>query len=86
MKQIINRILYDTDTATRIASDNYWERNTYLYKTPNGHYFQQRTTRWQGERDTIQALSQDEAMDLYEQLPEKDVEFEEAFGVKPEIG
>ena len=34
---------------------------------------------WQGERDSIEPLSKEGAMELYEQLPEHAVEFEEAF-------
>ena len=87
MKQIINRKLYDTEKATLIASDRYWDgsnferngRNTYLYRTPKGAYFRHNTTLWRGERDTIQALTLEQALDLYEKLPEHEVEFTEAF-------
>jgi hypothetical protein len=34
---------------------------------------------WQGERDSIEPLPVAEALELYEQLPEHEVEFEEAF-------
>jgi len=92
MKQIINRKVYDTKTATLIASDRYWDgsnfersgRNTYLYKTAKGNFFSYHTTQWQGERDSIEALTVDEAKDLYEKLPEHDLNFEAAFGEKPE--
>ncbi|MDL1909857.1 hypothetical protein FBQ81_04050 [Chloroflexi bacterium CFX6] len=92
MKQIINRKVYDTKTASLVASDRYWDgsnferhgRNTYLYKTPNGAFFSHHTTQWQGERDSIQALSVDEAKDLFERLPEHDMSYEAAFGEKPE--
>ena len=92
MKQIINRKVYDTKTATLIASDRYWDgsnferhgRNTYLYKTTKGNFFSYHTTQWQGERDSIEALTVDQAKDLYEQLPEHDLSFEVAFGEKPE--
>lgn len=92
MKQIINRKQYDTKTAALVASDRYWDgsnferhgRNTYLYKAPKGHFFSYHTTQWQGERDSIEALTDEEAKDLYEQLPEHDMSFEDAFGEKPE--
>jgi len=92
MKQIIDRKVYDTKTATLIASDRYWDghnfersgRNTYLYKTAKGNFFTHNTTQWQGESDTIQALTVDEAKDLYESLREHDLDFEAAFGEKPE--
>ena len=92
MQQIIDRKKYDTKTATLVASDRYWDgsnferngRNTYLYKTKNGNYFAHHTTQWQGEHDTLEALTVDEAKDLYESLREHDLDFEAAFGVKPE--
>jgi hypothetical protein len=92
MKQIIDRKVYDTETATLITSDRYWDgsnfersgRNTYLYKTKNGNYFSYHTTQWQGERDSIEALTVEQAKDLYEQLPEHEADFEAAFGEKPE--
>lgn len=36
-------------------------------------------TRWQGERDRIEPLEVDDAAALYEQLPEKEVPWEEEF-------
>jgi hypothetical protein len=93
MKEIINCMSYDTETATLIASDRYWDgrnmersgRNTYLYKTQRGRYFSHHTTFWMGERDHIQALTVEEAKDLYESLPEHKADYETAFDVKPEV-
>jgi len=87
MKAIIDRKRYDTDTATILAHNRYWDghnferhgRNTWLYRTPNGRYFSHHTTLWQGERDSICPLVLDEAVDLYESLPEHEVTFQEAF-------
>jgi len=92
MKQIIEGKLYDTETATLLASDRYWDghnwerhgRNTYLYRTRKGNFFLHKTTLWQGERDSIQAISEEEARHFYEQLPERAVEYVEAFGTEPE--
>lgn len=93
MKAVINGVRYDTEKAQIIAHDCYWDghnmdrrgRNTYLYKTPKGRYFATYLTLWQGERDILEPLTKDEAIYLYEQLPEKEVEFEEAFpGVEVE--
>lgn len=92
MKAIINRKEYDTDKAALVASNRFWDgsnwerngRNTYLYKTKNGNFFVMHTTCWQGERDTIQALSIEEAKDLYESLREQEMDFEIVFGVKPD--
>ena len=92
MQQIIDGKMYDTETADLVASDNYWDgsnwdrhgRNTFLYKTKRGAFFVHHTTRWQGERDSIQAIDVDGAKALYEQLPEHDMDYAEAFGVAPE--
>ena len=92
MKQIIDRKVYDTETATLIASNRFWDgsnfersgRNTYLYKTTKGSFFSYHTTQWQGERDSIEALTVDEAKSLYEDLPEHEADYESAFGEKPE--
>ena len=43
MKKIIDRKQYDTETATKLADDRYWDgnnwersgRNEFLYRTPN---------------------------------------------------
>ncbi len=92
MKQIIEGVRYDTDKATLVASDDYWDgsnrsrhgRNTYLYKSPRGRWFVLHVTQWQGERDRIEAVDEDRALELYEELPENEVEFEDAFGRAPE--
>ena len=84
---VINRKRYNTETAEVIASDAYWDghnyerhgTNTHLYRTPKWAYFVGYSTQWQGRRSRIEALTVDEAVALYEQLQEHDVEFEEAF-------
>ena len=91
MKAVIGGVRYDTEKAQIIAHDCFWDghnmerngRNTYLYKTPNGRFFAVHLTLWQGERDSIEPLSKDEAMELYEQLPEHEMEFEESFPGEP---
>lgn len=93
MKEIIGRKMYDTETADLIASDDYWDgrnttrqgRNCYLYRTAKGHYFLHWVTCWQGERDSINPISAEDAMDYYEQLPERSMSFKDAFGIEPEI-
>ena len=90
--RIVDRKRYDVSTAILIASDCYWDgnnwerqgRNTFLYRTPGGNYFEVNLTRWQGERDTLIPLSQEEAIELYEHLDDTDaVTFEKAFpGIK----
>lgn len=69
MQQIIDGVRYDTEKATLVASDRYWDghnlerrgRNTYLYKSPKGRWFALHTTQWQGERDYIEPLDEDAA-------------------------
>ncbi len=88
MQKIIDGIRYDTEKATLIAHDVYWDgsnferhgRNMWLYRTPNGRYFVVTGTLWQGERDTLRPVDEAEARRLYETvLPEHEVSYEEAF-------
>ena len=87
LERIVGRKRYKTEGATVLAHDAYWNghnferrgRNTWLLRTPNGAYFSQTQTCWQGEQDEIHPLSQDDAIMLYEELPEQEVEFEQAF-------
>jgi hypothetical protein len=85
--EVIDGKRYRTETATLIASDAYWDgsnwersgRNTYLYRTPKGSFFVVRQTCWQGERDTLKPVTQDEATGWWEILPEHEMDFVDAF-------
>jgi hypothetical protein len=88
MSKVVGGKRYDTEKATLIADDVYWDgnnhersgRNCWLYKTPNNRYFTVNGTFWQGERDTLEVLSLDEAREAFETwLPEHHVKYEEAF-------
>lgn len=88
MTRIIDRRRYSTATATLLAGDDFWDgnnwerhgRNMFLYRTPSGRYFTVTLTQWQGERDALTPVTQDEAIGLYEgELPEQRVEYDEAF-------
>jgi hypothetical protein len=89
MKRVVNGMRYNVGTAILLASDEYWDghnfehggRNTFLYKTRGGAFFQVNLTQWQGERDTLEPLSRQEAMELYERLEEHNVTYEQAFDV-----
>lgn len=78
---------YSTRTARLIASDAYWDgrgthrfgRNVFLYKTPKGAYFVLRQSMWGDELDSIEPLTLEEAVEMYEALPVHEVPFEEAF-------
>jgi hypothetical protein len=59
-----------------------WERlgwQAFLFRTTKGNHFVQFQSTWPGERDQLLPLSPDEAMQLYGELREKKVSFEEAF-------
>ncbi len=85
--EVIGRKRYSTATATLIADDAYWDghnwerrgRNRFLFRTPNGNHFIVYRTQWQGEISRMEALTQDDALTLWEELSEKHVEFETAF-------
>lgn len=55
-------------------------RNTFLYRSPGGHYFMHLRTRVFGEEDgAIRPVDVARAATLFEQLREKHVSFAEAF-------
>lgn len=78
---------YTVETATVIASNDYWDghnferggRNTWLLRTQRDSYFCVSGTLWQGEQDSLNPLTEEEAIALYEALPEHEVEYELAF-------
>ncbi len=86
--KIIGQKKYSTKTATLIAGNDFWDghnferhgRQTFLYRTPNGAYFTVTLTQWQGERDHLEPIPQDEAIQLFETtLTEHRVNYAEAF-------
>jgi hypothetical protein len=86
--RIIGRKRYSTKTASLIASDAYWDghnwersnRNTFLYRTRKGAYFTVALTQWQGEQNTLDPVTLEEAIALYEgRLSEHEVSYAEAF-------
>lgn len=86
--QIIGKIRYSVAAATLVAHDAFWDghnferhgRNTFLYRTKNGAYFTVTLTQWQGERDHLTPLTQDEAIQQFETaLTEHQVTYAEAF-------
>jgi hypothetical protein len=90
MQQIINLKRYDTETSILISGDDHWDghnwerrgRNIFLYRTDKGVYFTQVRTKWQGEDDHLDAVTQDEAIALFDKHSIHDttrVPFEEAF-------
>ncbi|MCX6701227.1 MAG: hypothetical protein NTV68_15140 [Methanomicrobiales archaeon] len=87
LSTIVNGKRYRSDSACLIASDAYWDgrnwerhgRNTFLFKTLKGNFFVQYQSKRRGEQDFIKSLSVEEAVQLYESLPQKEVEFAIAF-------
>lgn len=87
--RIVNGQRYTVNTATLLADNDTWDgqnftkggRNTFLYRTARGAFFRVDMTCWQGERDTITPIDREQAMALYESLPEHYVEYEAAFDV-----
>jgi len=73
-----------------LASDVYWDgrnfersgRNTWLLRTPKGAYFTVTNSQWQGEGASLEPVSLEEAIELYEgPLSEHKVPYEEAFPI-----
>lgn len=87
MSVVVNGKRYRTDAAFLLASDAYWDgrnwerkgRNIFLFKTMKGNYFAQYQSKRRGEQDYLKPLSQGEAIELFERLPKKEVEFSVAF-------
>lgn len=87
MTEVIDRKRYSTDTATLLAGNDHWDghnferhgRNTFLYRGKSGAFFAVHQTCWQGERNHLEPLDVDSAMELYQSLSDRRVEFEEAF-------
>jgi len=85
--KIIKRKLYDTATATLLAGNDHWDghnferggRNTFLYRTPKGAYFEVNLSQWQGEGDSLIPLSEGDAIEVFENMSEQRVKFSEAF-------
>lgn len=86
--RIVGRKKYSVETATLIAGDDYWDghnfersgRNKFLYSTPNGAYFTVTLSQWQGEGSSLDPVTLEEAIALYEgSLSEHEVSYAEAF-------
>ena len=85
--EVIGGKRYKTADSVEIANDAYWDghnyerrgRNRFLFKTRGGNYFTVTRTQWQGEISRLEAVTIDAAITLWEQLPEHEVSFEEAF-------
>jgi len=87
IEAVVKRKRYNTATSLLLAGDDFWDghnwerqgRNTFLYRTKKGNYFSVRLSAVMGEDDTIESLTLSEAINIYEKLERRRVEFEEAF-------
>lgn len=87
MTRTIKGKRYSTATAELLAGNDYWDghnfersgRNTFLYRTQKGAFFRVDLTQWEGEQTGLEPLTQDEALELWEDLSEKRLDYEEAF-------
>jgi hypothetical protein len=87
--RIIDKKRYSTKTATLLAGDDFWDghnferhgRNSWLYRTPRGAYFTVHLSQWEGESDSLQPCSVDEAIQFFEGCHDEQhrVSYEEAF-------
>lgn len=84
MTATVNKVRYRVGNSTLLAHDSFGGRGVFLYRSPGGRYFIVRLTQWEGERDTIEPLSEEDAYNLYERLPQKEVNPEEAFSLSIE--
>jgi hypothetical protein len=92
MKRIIDGKVYNTETAKRIADNQFRDGSnrmncgtcTTLYKTIKGNFFAYHETCWQGERDSIEPLAKEEARKLFEQLDGDADYYVEHFGAVEE--
>lgn len=92
ISKVVKGLAYNTETAELLADDVYWDghnferngRNTFLYRTPKGRFFTVTLSMWQGEQDTLQPLTTEEAKAMWEALSEQYVDYADAFGAPAE--
>ena len=78
LTQVINGRRYDTEKATLLCSDAWWDgsnhersgRNRFLYKTGKGNFFMELLTQWQEEHEHLEELNQAEAVKFFEECAE----------------
>jgi len=88
-KKYFNRPRYNTQFASLSATNEYWDGYssmagggcvTLLLREPGGEYYTATINHWQPEREGIEPITQDEAIEFYESpLCEHEVEYSEAF-------
>jgi hypothetical protein len=75
MKQLINGLVYDTLTATKLIKVSSGSNHTYngfeFYKTPNGRLFKEKV--WFGCSGTLGRLSETDEQELFQILVEYNI-------------
>jgi hypothetical protein len=74
MIRVYNGLLYSVREAVLLAGDDKWNglsserngRNRFLYRTRNNHYFVVTLTNHSDEKDTLEPITPEEAINLYE--------------------
>ena len=74
LSQILDRKRYDTETATLLSGNDWWDghnwersgRNTFLYRSPRGAYFAAHLSCIEGEADRIEPLTEGDAITMFE--------------------
>ena len=80
MNKIIGGKKYDTETAICVYSGDWYRgHKTEIYKKKSGEFFSLSLTQWQGEENTIDPLSLDEAKSQLENFL-SGVKYESLFG------
>ena len=81
MKKIIKGLLYDTATATCVASrEAGLGYSSGLYRTEKGQFFLVHQTCWDGERDEFIPLTPEKAKIRFARLDGEPKTYEEVFG------
>jgi len=92
VNRTIDGKLYNSATADMVAHGFFRDgseqdplgRIQILYKTKRGDFFIFYESRWEDEIDCIEAVSEDDAHAFYESLILQAMNYDEAFGFKPE--
>lgn len=79
---VIHGKKYDTETATLLAGDDWWDghnherggTNAFLYRTPRGRYFLLQLSQWDGSRTHIEPIGAEQAQEFFEHCCQHDTE------------
>jgi len=88
MRNLINGKIYDTDKSDVVATNDFSDgtnvhnrgRTSTLYRTKKGQFFTLYETCWQGEQNSIEPISSQEAQEIYSDMYDQKMTIEEAFG------